>query len=47
MSRGRDVAPGSAGLALVQRRILALPGEARTSSDRTSEQLKRLGVLLY
>ena len=34
------------GLALVQRRILALPGKARKWSGRGSEQLKRLGLLL-
>ena len=34
-------------LALVQLRILALPGEARKCPGRTSGQLKKVGVLLY
>ena len=38
--------PDGRGLALVQRRILVLPGEARKWSGRGSEQLKRLGLLL-
>lgn len=39
--------PDRRGLALVQRRILALPDEARKCSGSASEHLQRLGVLLY
>ena len=39
--------PDRRGLALVQRRILALLDEARKCSGSASEHLQRLGVLLY
>jgi len=39
--------PDRQGLAIFQRRILALPCQARKCSGRASEQLKRLGVLMY